>query len=216
MQEHRSPTRSVLLELKEERGLIKEGYDFLDEKRMLLANGILRELEAYQKALQEFERIQQEASGSLQSALARHGLDGLTVYPAVNLEEAELSVRRRSFVGVSLVETSLRTVDTLSRPAPIHPSPEGEHCRELFERLLAQAVQLAGIAGNLYRLSREYTRTERRARALENVLLPETDLGIKFVEEQLEVLDQEDAVRARRRVHATRAFDDDNEELLNE
>lgn len=216
MQENRSPTRSALLELKEERGLIKEGYDFLDEKRMLLANGILRQLEAYQKALEEFERIQQEATRSLQSALARHGLDGLTVYPAVNLEEAEMSVDRRRFVGVSLVETSLRTVDRQSLPTAIHPSPEGEHCREQYGKLLAQAVKLAGMAGNLYRLGREYTRTERRARALENVLLPETDLDIKFVEEQLEVLDQEDAVRARRRVHAAGVFDNNNGELVNE
>jgi V/A-type H+/Na+-transporting ATPase subunit D len=42
-------------------------------------------------------------------------------------------------------------------------------------------------------------RTERRARALENVLLPEIDSSLKFVDEQLEILDQEEIARVRQR-----------------
>ena len=47
------------------------------------------------------------------------------------------------------------------------------------------------------RLIEEYRRTERRARALENVLLPEIDHSLKFIEEQLDAVDQEEAVRVR-------------------
>ena len=39
-----SPNRSTALELREERYLVREGYEFLDEKRMLLAAEILRGL----------------------------------------------------------------------------------------------------------------------------------------------------------------------------
>ena len=59
---------------------------------------------------------------------------------------------------------------------------------------------LSGIgrcAGHLRRLIDEYRRTERRARALENVLLPEIDHSLKFIEEQLDAVDQEEAVRVR-------------------
>jgi len=40
-------------------------------------------------------------------------------------------------------------------------------------------------------------RTERRARALENVVLPEIDGSLRFIDEQLDALDQEEAVRVR-------------------
>jgi len=40
------------------------------------------------------------------------------------------------------------------------------------------------------------------ARALENVLLPEIEWGLKFIEEQLEGLDQEEIARLRRRPRA--------------
>ena len=59
------------------------------------------------------------------------------------------------------------------------------------------AAAEASSAGNLRRLAQEYRRTERRARALENVLLPEIDGALRFIEEQLDAVDQEEAVRVR-------------------
>ena len=41
-----TPTRSAYLELKDERQLIQEGYEFLDEKRMIVAQEMLRQLAA--------------------------------------------------------------------------------------------------------------------------------------------------------------------------
>ena len=52
---------------------------------------------------------------------------------------------------------------------------------------------------NLRRLMREYVRTERRARAIENVLLPEIEWSLKYIDEQLELLDQEEVARVRQR-----------------
>ena len=46
---------------------------------------------------------------------------------------------------------------------------------------------------------REYVRTERRARAIENIILPEIDFSLKFLDEQLEILDQEEIARVRQR-----------------
>jgi V/A-type H+-transporting ATPase subunit D len=46
-------------------------------------------------------------------------------------------------------------------------------------------------------MARDYVRTERRARALENVILPEIDADIRFVEAQLESIDQEESIRVR-------------------
>jgi len=60
-------------------------------------------------------------------------------------------------------------------------------------------VNAAACGVNLRRLMREYVRTERRARAIENVLLPEIKGSLKFIDEQLEILDQEEIARVRQR-----------------
>ena len=45
-----APTRAAVLELRQERSVVSEAYDFLDEKRLLLAAELLRQLDAYQRS----------------------------------------------------------------------------------------------------------------------------------------------------------------------
>jgi len=192
-----TPTRSVVLELKDERRAMHEGYVFLDEKCLLLAGEMLRELERYSELQQKFLTTWAAAVAALQAAVARNGLEGLQAYPPADLESA--SVRRvpRSLMGVALQEAEL-----LSAPAPVpigvDRSPEAEACRRAFRQLLAQAAPLAAVAGNLERLQLEYRRAVRRARALQDVLLPELDRTVYDIETRLEELEQEDAIWMRR------------------
>jgi V/A-type H+-transporting ATPase subunit D len=82
-------------------------------------------------------------------------------------------------------------------PRAVAPSPEAEACRRAFVALVAAAADLAAISGNLERLSFEYRRSVRRARALQDVLLPELDQSVYRIETRLEELEQEDAISMR-------------------
>ena len=66
--------------------------------------------------------------------------------------------------------------------------------------LIAASAGLASVSGNLERLSFEYRRSVRRARALQDVLLPELYQSVYQIETRLEELEQEDAISMRRRV----------------
>jgi V/A-type H+/Na+-transporting ATPase subunit D len=76
-------------------------------------------------------------------------------------------------------------------------SPQARACRDAFVALLEPLALLAAGVGNLERLGAEYRRTERRARALENVLLPEIETALRRIEGHLELADQEEAARIR-------------------
>ena len=80
-----TPTRSVVLDLKDERRAMHEGYVFLDEKCLLLAGEMLRELERYAELQRDFVVAGASPSAALQAAVARHGLDGLEVHPPPDL-----------------------------------------------------------------------------------------------------------------------------------
>jgi len=56
---------------------------------------------------------------------------------------------------------------------------------------------IAGVTGNLYRLLAEYRITERRSRALENIILPEIEQSLREMSSHLEELELEDAIRVR-------------------
>ena len=50
-----APTRAAVLELMNEQAVVKEAYVFLDEKRLLLASELLRQLRLYQQTRQELD-----------------------------------------------------------------------------------------------------------------------------------------------------------------
>lgn len=193
-----TPTRSALLELREELGAMREGYAFLDEKCLLLAGEMLRQLRRYDELSAGFERCRHTAVEALRAALARHGLEGLQCYPAIRLQDAALAVTRHGLMGLPLQVAELRV--SAERPdAAANPSPEAEACRRAFAELLRLAVPLAATAGNLERLCGEYKRTIRRARALHDVLLPEVEHAVREIEARLEELELEEARWLRRR-----------------
>jgi V/A-type H+-transporting ATPase subunit D len=198
-----SANRSVALELREERRLVHEGYDFLDEKRMLLAAEILRRLANYQALKQEWSALQRRAASALLDAAGRHGLQGLSVYPARTSDDWQLVQSPYTTAGVRMIDSrwdQSGREDAGEGGQGLDPSPEARICGELHRELLRQVVGLAAAARNLRRLAAEYRRTERRARALESVLIPELDAALRFVEEQLELYELEEATR----VHTAR------------
>ena len=192
-----SPTRSAVIEMQDERRAMHEGYVFLDEKCLLLAGEMLRQLEHHARLQRDFLALDAAATAALRAAVARHGLQGLQVHPAADLAPARLEIEARTLMGVRLQQARWHGADA-SAAASVQPSPEAEACRLAFAALLAQASQLAAVAGNLERLSSEYRRAVRRARALQDVMLPELDRSIAEVESRLEELEQEDAIWMRR------------------
>jgi V/A-type H+-transporting ATPase subunit D len=188
-----------MLGLKEELGVVTEAYDFLDEKRLLLAAEIIRQLENYERLLASVKALTLEATDHLAAAVERHGLQGLSVYPAKRLEQADFEIKPSNFMGVKLIETGLVLYEAGQGPSctAANPSLAAEECRWVFAEILKLSSVLAGVSGNLHRLGREYKITERRARALENVILPEIDQSLRQMSSLLEEQDLEDAIRAR-------------------
>jgi len=191
-----APTRSAAIELVDERKLMRQGYEFLDEKRTLLAAEILRQLKLYQEHADALAAATKAAAAALAAALERHGLDDLQAYPAPPSPELP-GTSRSLFLGLAMLSPSEPAQFVAQSPAAVDPSPEAKACRAAFEKLIGLAAKTGVCAGNLNRLAREYRRTERRAQALEKVLLPEVEDAIKRVDEQLDTMDREEVIRTR-------------------
>lgn len=190
------PTQSALLELKDERAGMQEGYRFLDEKRLILASEILAELARYESEREAFEAGLARAARALAAAVARHGIEELGLYPADPPVTGRLALSPRSVLGVMVNDLEL-AIDGPGEPRACYfASPEAERCREAFRALLPGLATLACLAGNLERLRADYARTARRARAMEDVLLPEIDETLAAISSQLEELEREESLRA--------------------
>jgi V/A-type H+-transporting ATPase subunit D len=191
------PTRGAALALAEEKRFIETGYEFLDEKRMLLASTLLAELDHWRAARARYDARQGQAVAALKAAIARHGVAALLRYPAPAGAAQGLSLVTYNFLGLGLIKPP--TV-SWAGPGPVvtlDASTAAEDCRDAFAALLPLAIEVAVHAANIRRLIREYRATERRARALENVILPETVANLAAITEYLDESDQEEALRIR-------------------
>lgn len=192
-----TPTRSLLIALGDERRTMREGSAFLDEKCLLLAGEMLREVRRHRELMQELRRLDAGARDALRGAIGRHGVNGLQVYVASpTVDRVELHAR--SLLGVALVSAHLER-SAAPGPHAVHPSPEAAACRAAHRQLVSRLVELAAVSTNLARLHAEYRRTVRRVRALQDVLLPELDASISDIDTRLEDLEREDALASRRR-----------------
>ena len=152
---------------------------------------------ALDELLEQARALEDGARAAFAAALGVHGLDELTVEPPQQLSQSLLRREQRGFLGTRLVEAELELADEGPVASRLRPTPEVRASAAAFRELIRQQAALAACAGNLRRLIDEYVRTERRARALEKVLIPEIDSSLRFIEEQLDALDQGEALRVR-------------------
>lgn len=192
-----TPTRSAVIELKEERQALHEGHVFLDEKCLLLAGEIVAELRRCADLEANLLPACQRAAAALGAAIGRHGLEELLAYPAAGLDQARAEIIPRSLMGVRLLEARLHRKLSVQPEQLVNASPEARACREAFADIIEMAAPLAAVSGNLERLYLEYRRALRRARALQDVLLPEIDRTVYDLEARLEDLEREDAIAMR-------------------
>jgi V/A-type H+-transporting ATPase subunit D len=191
------PTRGAALALAEDRRFLEHGYEFLDEKRMLLASSLLEELARWRAAQTAYDIAMADAVEALKSAIERHGFESLSLYPAAEGAATGLDFAPRKFLGLGLLTVPEAGWEGAAEVPALDASEAAEQCRRAFTGLVPLTIRIAVHAHNIRRLIREYRATERRARALENVILPETVQQLAAVTEYLDESDQEEALRIR-------------------
>ena len=133
------PTQSALLELKDERAGMREGYRFLDEKRLILASEILAELARYEGERAAFDQGLGLAAKALEAAVMRHGVEELGLYPPDPPVQGRITLHRRSVLGVIVNDLDCALDEPASAPTCFYMSPEAERCREAFRALLPRS-----------------------------------------------------------------------------
>lgn len=193
-----SASRAELLELRREREVVVEGHRLLDERRVLLARELLARLKAFDERNAAFAEREHEAHVALIEATDRMGLEQIQVYPPLDLSALETVRKTIKFIGVAFHCVGFAEIPELERVRlPVFEIEAADAAAKKFAGLLEEALGLASDIAQLLKLEAEYRRTQRRVRALEKILLPELEAEQKVLENALEELEIEEAVRVR-------------------
>ena len=187
------PTKGNLLNIKKSLNLAKLGYSLLDRKRNILIREMMTLIDDAKAIRGEIENTYQEAYLALQNANITLGVceNAAKAVPV----ETGVHVTYRSVMGVEIPHVSLHP-----QPIKVYYGFEAtnaalDNAFVLFQRVKKLTATLAEIENSVYRLANAIKKTQKRANALKNIIIPRFEIDSKFITDALEEKEREDFSR---------------------
>lgn len=189
------PTKGNLMNMKKSLALAVTGYDLLDRKRNILIREMMTLIDHANAIQAKIDSAYEEAYFALQTANISNGFCD-DISKAVPIEDG-LTLNFRSVMGVEI---------------PILTMAESERCNYLhygvrttdsavdkvyilFTRVKELTVELAEIENSVYRLADAIKKTQKRANALKNIMIPRFEDTVKFISDALDEKEREEFTR---------------------
>ncbi len=187
MAENIAPTRSNLLQRRDQLRLAVRGADLLKRKRDALIAEFFDLIKASLEARRELQKISRDAYFSLFLANAWDGPEAVQSLSLAERQQLEVDIRIENLFGVKVP-----SVLPPEFPRELPFSPIGVGARTLdaaqqFRRLTEAIVNVAATETRLRRIGEEIKKTSRRVNALEQLVIPGIAGQIKDIRS---VLDQ--------------------------
>ena len=187
------PTKGNLLTTKKSLELSRVGYDLLDRKRNILIREMMMLIERATAIQDLIDSTYNNAYLALQRANITLGICD-EISKTVPVDDG-LSIDFRSVMGVEIPMVALAETP-LSMHYGINTTNEWLDGAFLaFTEVKKLTVQLAEVENSVYRLANAIIKTQKRANALKNIMIPRFEETVKFISSALEEKDREEFSR---------------------
>ncbi|MEO0098773.1 MAG: V-type ATP synthase subunit D [candidate division WOR-3 bacterium] len=191
-------TRMELLRLKRRLALARRGHKLLKDKEEELMRHILSLLKKVREKRKEVEKNLEEAKKRFYMAsLYQNPLfsEAAFLLPSFSFQLKTSSLR---VLNLTLPKVEVTWQELGRNYGLFQTSGELEEGIERFKKLLPLLLSLAAEEKALELLLQEREKTRRRVNALEYILIPHLEKGVKFVTFKLAEREREDLLRLKR------------------
>lgn len=188
------PTKGNLLATKKSLELSRSGFELLDRKRNILIREMMALIDRAGKIQGKIDNTYAEAYAALQQANITLGIVK-ELSQTVPVENG-LNVAYRSVMGVEIPMVSLTT--PTDPPVPFGLASTNillDQAYLKFGEVKRLTAELAEVENSVYRLAYAVKKTQKRANALKNIMIPRFEQTVKMITEALEEKDREDFSR---------------------
>lgn len=196
-------TKSGLLKVRELLSLARQGYRLMDQKRSILISEIIKYLDEARKlqdmVVERFER----AYLALSLACTILGIEVVEEIASGAQERISIDSAERGILGVPIPMLVIEGEDLDSESFPpfysvYRTSMALDRAVLEFRKLLKMVVTLAEVETTIYRLAKEIKVTQKRANALEQVIIPELERAKREIESHLEERERDEFFKLKR------------------
>ncbi len=193
MAEQVFPTKGNLLNIQKSLALAKLGYELLDKKRNILIRELMTMVDAAKSLRGTIDNTYIKAYSALQMANIASGVIE-NVANAVPVENT-LSVTYRSVMGCELPKISIDEKKPVLNYGLQYTNSNVDMAYISFEYAKYISVTLAEVENSIYRLTNSIRKTQTRANALQNIVIPRYESIVRFISSSLEEKEREEFSR---------------------
>ena len=164
------PTKGNLLNIQKSLALAKLGYELLDKKRNILIRELMTMVDAAKSLRGTIDNTYIKAYSALQMANIASGVIE-NVANAVPVENT-LSVTYRSVMGCELPKIAIDEKKPVLNYGLQYTNSNVDMAYISFEYAKYISVTLAEVENSIYRLTNSIRKTQTRANALQNIVIP--------------------------------------------
>ena len=187
------PTKGNLIATKRSLSLAELGYDLLDRKRNILIREMMNLIDTANKVQGQIDSTYSQAYLALQKANISLGVVE-QIASSVPVETG-VNISFRSVMGVEIPIVTLE-----DNPPKVYYGFNStnsmlDEAFICFYHVKQLTVVLAEIENSVYRLANAIKKTQKRANALKNIIIPNFKAAVKFISDALEEKEREDFSR---------------------
>lgn len=187
------PTKGNLINSKKALALATLGYDLLDRKRNILIREMMSMIDQAKELRGAIEDTYSDAYRALQLANVTMGV--ISPYCQSVPVENSVKITSRSVMGVELPKISIE-----KRPLTItygfsQTNSQLDQAYISFAKAKEITIRLAEVENGIYRLAVAIKKTQRRANALKNIIIPRHNEIVKYITNSLEEKEREEFSR---------------------
>lgn len=187
------PTKGNLLATKKSLELAKVGFDLLDRKRNILIREMMTLIDKASLIQDKIDNTYAEAYNALQMANIVIGICD-DVAKTVPIEEG-LEIDFRSVMGVEIPTVKLNE-SNFRIPFGLNTSNGRlDNAYLNFIKVKRLTAELAEIENSVYRLADAIKKTQKRANALKNIMIPKFTNSVKTIADALDEKEREEFSR---------------------
>lgn len=189
----KSPTKGNLLAVQKSLGLAKTGYNLMDRKRNILVREMMNLIDKADTLRDKIDETYRVAYEALQAANVTLG-NCATLAQATPIEDG-LVMNFRSVMGVELPTIRMEHRDFQPWYDMSGSNAAYDQAYNCFHDVKMMLAELAEIENSAYRLAMGIKKTQSRANALKNIIIPNMSAECKYIGDALEEKEREEFSR---------------------
>ncbi len=187
------PTKGNLIQTKKSLLLARLGYELMDRKRNILIREMMMQIDTAKSLRGEIESTYEQAYLTLQRANITLGICE-EIANTIPLEDG-VSIDYRSVMGVEIPHATLHSASPAIHYGFSATNSRLDSAYISFDRVKHLTVELSALENSVYRLANAIKKTQRRANALKNIIIPRFEETVKFITDSLEEKEREEFSR---------------------